>query len=106
MRNEGMARSSLVMIANAQTTYRDGEGNGNYATLDQLFAAGMVPKDFVQNNGYRVELTINGEKFEAIAVPLEYGKSGKLSYFIDQSKILHGADRGGAPATSADPEIR
>jgi hypothetical protein len=38
-------------------------------------------------------------------VPSEYGKTGTMSYFIDETMVLRGADRGGASAISSDPSI-
>jgi hypothetical protein len=36
---------------------------------------------------------------------LEYGKSGNLSFFIDNTRVLRGGDRSGASATTSDPPI-
>ena len=38
-------------------------------------------------------------------MPLEYGKSGKLSLFLDSHGVLRGGDKGGASASAADPPI-
>ena len=106
MRNEGIARTSLALIAGAEERYRADHGKGKYATLDQLIELGFVHKEMWQDNGYRIELTINGVKFEATAMPIEYGKTGRLSYFVDESAVVRGADRGGAPATVADRQVQ
>jgi hypothetical protein len=66
----------------------------------------MVPKKMIENSGYKFELTVSGDKFEVTAVPSEYGKSGTLSLFIDQTFALRGGDHSGAPATASDPPIR
>jgi len=39
-------------------------------------------------------------------VPVEYGKTGKLSFFVDESKVLRGGDHGGGPATVADKPLQ
>jgi hypothetical protein len=36
---------------------------------------------------------------------VEYGKTGMMSFFIDESGVLRGADRGGAPASLADKPV-
>jgi hypothetical protein len=59
----------------------------------------------VERSGYKFEITLTGDKFEVYAVPVEYGKTGTMSYFIDQTRVLRGADRAGASATSSDPQI-
>jgi hypothetical protein len=65
----------------------------------------LFSKEIFENFGYRFELTVSGDKFEASAVPLEYGKSGNLSFFIDNTRVLRGGDRSGASATTSDPPI-
>jgi hypothetical protein len=73
--------------------------------LEQLIEAESVSKEMIANSGYRFELTVSADKFEVTAVPLEYGKSGNLSFFIDQTFVLRGADRNGAAATVSDKPL-
>jgi len=68
-------------------------------------AADMVPKDTFEKSGYRFDLTVSGDKFEVSATPLEYGKSGRLSLFLDQTQVLRGGDKSGASASASDPPI-
>ena len=105
VQNERTAIGVMYTIAQAEVTYKKTKGNGSCATLDQLTAANMFPKQMMENTGYKFELTVSGDKFELSAVPLEYGKSGKLSLFIDQTFTLRGGDRSGAAATASDPPI-
>jgi type II secretory pathway pseudopilin PulG len=44
-------------------------------------------------------------KFELAATPVEYGKTGQRSFFLDSGGILRGTDKQGSVATSADPRI-
>lgn len=44
-------------------------------------------------------------QFELVAMPKEYGKTGKRSFFINANGKLRGSDKTGAPATAADPLI-
>jgi len=44
-------------------------------------------------------------QFELVAMPKEYGKTGKRSFFINGSGKLRGGDKSGVPATAADPVI-
>ena len=55
--------------------------------------------------GYKFQMTTNSTGFEAVATPLEYGKSGKRSFFIDQSGVVRGDDHGGGPASIADKPV-
>lgn len=45
------------------------------------------------------------EGFELGAVPVEYGKTGRRSFYVGIHGKLHAADKHGAPATAADPVI-
>jgi hypothetical protein len=105
VQNERMAMGLMYTIAWAEDEYKTAKGHGSYCTLDQLMGMGLVPKDGIGNSGYKFDVTITGDKFEVTAVPAEYGKSGTLSLFIDHTRVLRGADRSGASATSSDPAI-
>jgi hypothetical protein len=106
VQKETRARSAMYVIAFAQERYKKGKGAGNYGTLDQLIAANEFHKDMLETTGYKVDVIVAGDKFEVFATPLEYGKTGTLSMYIDQTRVLRGADRGGAPANSSDPPIQ
>jgi hypothetical protein len=103
LQNERMAIGLMYTIGRAEQEYLKTKGSG--ATLEQLIEAEMVSKEMIENSGYRFELTLSGDKFEVSGVPLEYGKSGNLSLFIDQTFILRAADRNGAAATVSDPPL-
>ncbi|MGH9968836.1 MAG: DUF3352 domain-containing protein [Pyrinomonadaceae bacterium] len=105
-RNEAIAQSALRMLVSAQATYQSTTGNGNYGTLDQLLEQGLVHKDLLQNYGYKIEVTVVGAKFEVTAVPNEYEKTGRMSFFVDESGVLRGGDRGGSAATVADKPVQ
>jgi hypothetical protein len=100
--NEAVARSALHSVAGAEASFRADKGDGRYATLDELLTEGLVNKEMIQKYGYRIELIVSGTKFEAIAIPVEYGKTGRLSFFIDESGMLRAGDHGGGAATIAD----
>ena len=105
LQNERMAIGVMYTIMHVQQQYKATKGAGSCGTLEQLIAAEMVSKEMIENSGYRFEVTVTGDKFEATAVPMEYGKSGNLSLFIDSTGILRGGDRNGAAATASDPPI-
>lgn len=104
-RNEAMAQGSLRTVHSAEVTFQATHGNGQYATLDELIAANLISKEMIEKYGYRIEVTVSGKKFEATAVPIEYGVTGTLSYFIDENGNLRGGDHGGAPASASDQPI-
>jgi hypothetical protein len=104
--NEAAAVSQLRMLVAAEDEYAAGKKDGHYGSLDELVQAELMSKEPLDRFGYKIELTLSGNKFQATAVPIEYGKSGNLSYFVDESGVLRGADHSGGPATIADPPIQ
>jgi hypothetical protein len=105
LQNERMAIGMMYTIAHAEEQYKAKKGGGSCGTLEDLIAADLFPKEFAEKSGYKFEVTPSGDKFEATAVPLEYGKSGTMSLFIDHTRVLRGGDRNGAAATASDPPI-
>jgi hypothetical protein len=104
--NESVAKGALRMVASAEMNYQATKGGGNFGTLDQLSDNGLIHKDLLQNYGYKMEMTVSGKSFEVTAVPLEHGKTGNLSFFINESGVLRGGDHGGGPATVADTPLQ
>jgi hypothetical protein len=104
--NEAAVKSELRTLVAAETDYAHGNQDGHYGTLDELVKAGLISKESIERFGYEMMLTVSANKFQATAVPIEYGKSGNFSYFVDESGIVRGGDHGGGPATIADPPIQ
>jgi hypothetical protein len=101
---ETTAFYALQRIAAAELSYKNEKKKERFGTLEELVAEELLEKDFLEHMEYKIELTASGDKFEATATPKTYGKSGRRSFFIDESGTLRAADRKGQPATSADPE--
>ncbi|MDQ1637526.1 MAG: hypothetical protein QOF62_865 [Pyrinomonadaceae bacterium] len=104
--NEAAVKSQLRTIVSAEATYQATTGDGRYGIIDELVKAGLLSKEPIERYGYEIELTVSANKFAATAVPLEYGKSGSLSYFVDESGVMRGSDRAGGPAMISDPPIQ
>jgi hypothetical protein len=100
--NEMIAMSGLQMIANAENSHKDNAGKGSYGSLDDLVTEKLVQKEFLGAYGYKFEVTALGDHFEATATPVEYGKTGKRSFFVDQTGVVRGDDHGGGPANVMD----
>ena len=105
VQNERMAIGMLYTIVVAEEEYKS-KNVAAYGTLEELLAANMVPKDSIERSGYRFEVTVSGDKFEVSATPLEYGKTGRLSLFLDQNRVLRGGDKSGVSASASDPPIQ
>jgi len=98
--NEALTISALYAVASAEAEFK--ASSGAYATLDQLLSEKKLPKEIIENHGYKIDVMVIGDRFEVSAIPLEYGTTGKMSYFIDESNVVRGGDHGGSPATVAD----
>jgi hypothetical protein len=103
MANERTAMSALWTISYTETMYK--QKNATFGSLEELIAADMLNKDVLENPNYKFELTITADGYSVSAVPTEYGKTGKLSFFLDQTGELRAADHAGAPAGASDPKI-
>ena len=101
--SELRAMTVMFMIPDAQEAYK--EKTGSYGTMDQLLENKNLSKEMFEGVGYKFELFVTGDKYQAFGVPIEYGKNGKMSYFIDQTRTLRGADHNGGSANSSDPPV-
>ncbi|MCA1588885.1 MAG: hypothetical protein LC734_00555 [Acidobacteria bacterium] len=83
--HEDDAREMLQRIAKAQIAHTI-QNRGLFADISALVAAGFLPEDIKssESTGYRyvVVLIDGGKIYEAAARPAEYGKSGKLTFYV------------------------
>ncbi len=120
---EGQARYALQGLAAAEETYK--QKHGKYASLEELKrlaeeaekrseadeASDAEAKEEVEGGfipyveGYDIRLNFSGDKFEATATPAVYRKTGRRSFYIDQTGVLRGADIGGKPADVNAPPV-
>jgi type II secretory pathway pseudopilin PulG len=119
---EDAAVSNLRTLEDAVQTYRRAFGK----LPDTLAQLGPAPKDQVSPDqaslvseelatggagGYRFRYRIAASAeedqttFELVALPDEYGKTGRRSFFLDAAGKIHGADKHGDLATADDPAI-
>jgi hypothetical protein len=105
VKNERSAMSMMWSISSAQRTYKE-EKNGTYASLEELLSANLISTDMLEGSGYKFEVRLVPDGYEISAVPIEYGKTGKLSFFMNQeTAMIRGADHGGGPASASDPQL-
>jgi hypothetical protein len=102
---ETTAFYALQRIAGAELAYKNEKKKERFGTLEELIAEELLEKDFLDSLGYKVELNASSDKFEATATPKTYGKTGRRSFFIDQTEVLRAADRRGERATADDPKV-
>ena len=89
-----MTRISLAQVLYSQTH------NGQFGNLAELITAGAVPKDIegVESTGYRFQVnrSADGKSWYATAEPVQYGRTGRLSFYLDASGV-RSSDTGGRP---------
>lgn len=89
-----MTRISLGQVLYSQNR------NGLFGNMAELVAAGVVPKDIetTESTGYRFQInrSADGKSWYATAEPAAYGRSGKLSFYLDATGVRSG-DNGGKP---------
>ena len=85
-------------IATAQLVYSS-QHNGAFGDLNALVKAGFIPQDILQtaSTGYRFHVTTSARGYSAGAEPAVYGRTGRLSFYLDQTGVLKKEDKGGKP---------
>jgi hypothetical protein len=89
-----MTRITLAQVVHSQ------QQNGLYGTLTDLITKGLLPKDLEapDSTGYifKVIKSVDGKTWYATAEPAQYGRTGKLSFYLDATGVRSG-DVGGKP---------
>jgi len=107
--NEGAAIVSLRKFYNAEVDrYAFSRRYGTYAELRDSIGPELASGE---RSGYRFTLQILNDSgngypgFTVVAVPKEYGSTGRRSFFIDQTGVIRAADSHGLEATKYDPPL-
>ena len=89
----------LTRISIAQVAYSQNH-NGQFGNTAELITAGYIPKDIEgpETTGYRFQVvrSADGKSWYATAEPAQYGRTGRLSFYLDASGVRSG-DVGGKP---------
>lgn len=97
--HEAEAQEMMVRIVKAQLVHSS-QNKGLYADLPTLLKEGLLPKDIetTASTGYRYHITVSGDgkSYTAGAEPAEYGRTGKLSFYLDPAGLQR-KDVGGKP---------
>lgn len=92
-------QAMLIRISLAQLNYSQ-QHEGRFADLATLITLGLLPKDLeaTESTGYRfhVNAFAGGKTWNATAEPAQYGRSGRLSFFMDATGV-RSSDTGGKP---------
>ncbi|MFN0119388.1 MAG: hypothetical protein ACKV2V_02685 [Blastocatellia bacterium] len=96
----------LEEIYGAQTIFF--KAKNRFTALDELVRLGGVSPQLSagMESGYRFEVLVtpDGQKFTVTAIPARYGRTGRRSFFVDQTGVIRVEDKQGQPATAASPK--
>lgn len=108
--NEAGAIMNLQKLFSAEATYQSTTGNGDYGTLEELRKENLI--DYVLAEGHRFgylfrvrrekRSTESQPSLEIVAVPRTYGRTGRRSFYMDESGVIHAADKKGREAQPGD----
>ncbi len=105
--NENETFRMLLRLVGAETIYL--QKRGQIASLQDLIRLKGVPKDIEDADalGYRITLEVSSDKqsFFALATPLVYGRTGRLSFYADADGI-RAEDLKGKPASANSPPFQ
>lgn len=77
------------------------QNKGLFGNLQQLIAADLISKDAgdPKSIGYNIHITVapDGKSYVAGAEPTRYGRTGRLSFWMDQTGAIKSLDNGGKP---------
>lgn len=93
-----LTRISLAQVIHSQ------QNGGLFGDMPGLIRAGLIPKDLetAESTGYkfRIMLSADRKSWSAAAEPEHYGRSGKLSFYLDAAGVRSG-DVGGKPLSAS-----
>jgi hypothetical protein len=112
--NEKFTIGALQILHSAQITYINVIAGEKYGSFTQLSGNQFIDAVLASGKkyGYTFSMTVvpgtqnSPARFQVSAVPQRYGKSGKRSFYLDESGVVRGADRNGNPATANDPLVQ
>lgn len=111
--NETCNIITIRTLHGSEMTYAATSGFGNYGSLAELAAVSLIVPALgsgqLRSYAYSVVTTAattqQYARFHISAKPLQYGITGFRSLFIDESGVIHAADKHGAPADENDPVL-
>ena len=110
--NEAGAIMSLRTLFSAEATYQATVGNGDYGTLEELRKEKLVDNVLGEGHRFGYLFRVRHENrssespqssLEITAVPRTYGRTGRLSFYLDETGVIRSLDKNGAEAMHVDP---
>ena len=99
--HETDAQEMMVRIVKAQLVHNS-QHEGVYADIPTLVKEGLLPIDIQTSEStgyqYHIKVSENKKSYSAGAEPAEYGRTGKLSFYLDLNGLIS-KDVSGKPLT-------
>lgn len=110
---EASALSVLRIIHSAEATFQATVGLGRYGTLQELAQSGLISEALAAGslNGYSIYVRKDDgsmnepPSFEARATPLRFPRTGRVSFYMDETGVLRGGYKNGLEADAGDDPI-
>ena len=101
---------TLRTLFSSEATYQSTTGNGDYGTLEELRKENLIDYVLAEGHRYGYRFRIRREKrspesqasLEIVAVPRSYRRTGRRSFYMDESGVIHAADKKGTEAKLGD----
>ena len=111
--NEAGTITTLRILFSAEATYQSTTGNGNYGTIEELAREHLIDPVLAEGHRYGYFFRIRREKsssesrgsLEIVAVPQSYRRTGRRSFYISETGVIHAADKHGAEANPKDDNM-
>jgi hypothetical protein len=106
--NESAAISSLRTLSAAEAINQStAGGGGEYGSLEELSGQKMINERLATEvrSGYRFELSVDGDSYEATAIPVGHPNSGMRSFYVSEDGVIRGADKRGEATDANDLPI-
>ena len=111
--NERFVAASVRTIFSAQMTYQSTVGAGAFATLSELRQAEVIDAVLASGEKYGYVFALSRThasattppRFSLTATPRRYPRTGRRSFYIDETGEMRAADKNGAAADASDPVI-
>lgn len=100
---DGGTEASMRALARAEVAYQ--ASHGKYGTVPEMVESGELTFNPSSDKTSQFSCEGTETEFSCYGVPSDYPRTGRFSYFIDQTGILRGGDKNGGKAFSADPPI-
>lgn len=102
---EDLAIAQLTMLKKAEDAHF--AIHGTYGTTAELMKDGTINAAFQGRSNYTIDVTVleDGVKYVAMAVPVEYGPTGRRSFLLDETGVIRGGDHEGGAPRADDPPV-